>query len=220
MSELACEMGDVWLDWVITLSCAQLCPIYEVKTHVVEELPMLNENNLIWIDLEMTGLNPDTDVIIEIATIVTDADLNILAEGPVFAIHQPDSIMLNMDDWNTNQHGKSGLTQRVRESQISIEQAEAETIKFLEQWVPKGKSPICGNSICQDRRFLVRGMPKLEDYFHYRNLDVSTVKELARRWRPDVIAGVKKSGAHLALDDIKDSIAELQHYRATFFKMD
>ncbi len=179
----------------------------------------LNENNLIWIDLEMTGLDPDTDVIIEMATIVTDADLNILAEGPVFALHQPDRIMFAMDEWNTHQHGKSGLTQRVRESRISAEQGEAETIKFLEHWVPKGKSPICGNSICQDRRFLVRGMPKLESYFHYRNLDVSTVKELARRWRPDVIAGVKKSGAHLALDDIKDSIAELQHYRDTFFNM-
>jgi len=181
---------------------------------------MLNENNLIWIDLEMTGLEPDTDVIIEMATIITDSDLNILAEGPVFAIHHPDSVLDGMDEWNTNQHGKSGLTQRVRDSKISVAQAEAETIKFLEQWVPKGKSPICGNSIGQDRRFLVRGMPTLESYFHYRNLDVSTIKELARRWRPDVLAGVKKSGAHLALDDIKDSIAELQHYRATFFKMD
>lgn len=180
---------------------------------------MLNENNLIWIDLEMTGLEPDTDVIIEMATIVTDSELNILAEGPVFAIHHPDSVLAAMDEWNTNQHGKSGLTQRVRESKISVAQAEAETIKFLEQWVPKGKSPICGNSIGQDRRFLVRGMPTLESYFHYRNLDVSTIKELARRWRPDVLAGVKKSGAHLALDDIKDSIAELQHYRATFFRM-
>ncbi|MGB3611719.1 MAG: oligoribonuclease [Cellvibrio sp.] len=180
---------------------------------------MQNENNLIWIDLEMTGLDPDKDVIIEIATLVTDADLNILAEGPTYAVHQPDSILDTMDEWNTNQHGKSGLTQRVRESKISPAQAEADTIAFLEQWVPKGKSPICGNSICQDRRFLVRGMPKLEAYFHYRNLDVSTIKELARRWRPDVLAGVKKSSAHLALDDIKDSIAELQHYRATFFNL-
>ena len=180
---------------------------------------MQNENNLIWIDLEMTGLDPDNDVIIEIATLITDADLNILAEGPTYAVHQPDSILDTMAEWNTNQHGKSGLTQRVRDSKISPAQAEAETIAFLEKWVPKGKSPICGNSICQDRRFLVRGMPKLEDYFHYRNLDVSTVKELARRWRPDVLAGVKKSSAHLALDDIKDSIAELQHYRDTFFKL-
>lgn len=180
---------------------------------------MQNENNLIWIDLEMTGLDPDKDVIIEIATLITDADLNILAEGPTYAVHQPDSILDTMDEWNTNQHGKSGLTQRVRDSKISPAQAEAETIAFLEQWVPKGKSPICGNSICQDRRFLVRGMPTLEAYFHYRNLDVSTVKELARRWRPDVLAGVKKSSAHLALDDIKDSIAELQHYRDTFFKL-
>lgn len=180
---------------------------------------MLNENNLIWIDLEMTGLDPDTDVIIEIATLVTDANLNLLAEGPVFAVHQSDAVLSRMDEWNTNQHGKSGLTQRVRDSKVNAAQAEAETIKFLEQWVPKGKSPICGNSICQDRRFLVRGMPKLEAYFHYRNLDVSTIKELARRWRPEVLAGVKKSGAHLAMDDIKDSVEELKHYRETFFRM-
>ncbi len=178
-----------------------------------------DESNLIWIDLEMTGLDPDSDVIIEIATIVTDAHLNILAEGPVHAIHQPDSALAAMDEWNTNQHGKSGLTQRVKDSQITLEEAQAQTIAFLEQWVPAGKSPMCGNSICQDRRFLVRGMPKLERFFHYRNLDVSTVKELARRWRPEVAEGVKKSGAHLALDDIKDSIEELKHYRETFFRM-
>ncbi len=181
---------------------------------------MQNENNLIWIDLEMTGLDPDTDVIIEIATLVTDADLNILAEGPVYAIHQSAATMAAMDEWNTNQHGKSGLTRRVLDSDISAAQAEADTLAFLEQWVPRGKSPICGNSICQDRRFLVRGMPELEAYFHYRNLDVSTVKELARRWRPEVLAGVKKTSAHLALDDIKDSIAELRHYRETFFRLE
>lgn len=180
---------------------------------------MQNENNLIWIDLEMTGLDPDTDVIIEIATLVTDAHLNTLAEGPVFAIHQPDAILSGMDEWNTRQHGKSGLTERVRNSQVGLQQAEAETIAFLEQWVPKGKSPICGNSICQDRRFLVRGMPELERYFHYRNLDVSTVKELARRWRPEVAEGVKKASTHLAMDDIKDSIEELKYYRETFFKL-
>lgn len=176
------------------------------------------DDNLIWIDLEMTGLEPDSDVIIEIATIVTDAQLNVLAEGPVFAIHHSDATLAGMDEWNTNQHGKSGLTQRVKDSDVSLVQAEAATIAFLQQWVPTGKSPMCGNSICQDRRFMVRGMPLLERYFHYRNLDVSTVKELARRWAPEVLKGVKKSGAHLALDDIKDSIAELQHYRAHFFK--
>lgn len=186
---------------------------------VMEIKKMNSENSLIWIDLEMTGLEPDSDVIIEIATIVTDADLNILAEGPMLAIHQPDSIMKGMDEWNTRQHGKSGLTERVRSSTVTLAQAEAETIAFLQNWVPKGKSPICGNSICQDRRFLVRGMPELERYFHYRNLDVSTLKELARRWRPDILAGVKKVGAHLALDDIKDSINELKHYRKTFINL-
>ncbi len=178
----------------------------------------MNENNLIWIDLEMTGLSPADDVIIEIATIVTDSDLNILAEGPVRAIHQSDERLDGMDEWNTNQHGKSGLTERVRSSKITTEQAESETIEFLKQWVPAGKSPMAGNSICQDRRFLANYMPALEEYFHYRNLDVSSVKELAKRWQPEVLKGVKKSGAHLAMDDIKDSIEELKHYRATFFK--
>ncbi|MBU2886649.1 oligoribonuclease [Gilvimarinus agarilyticus] len=179
----------------------------------------VNADNLIWIDLEMTGLDTDSDVIIEIATIVTDAHLNILAEGPVYAIKQPDSVLEAMDEWNTNQHGKSGLTQRVKDSSITLAQAEADTIAFLEQWVPAGKSPICGNSICQDRRFLARGMPALERYFHYRNLDVSTLKELARRWKPEALEGFKKSGAHLAMDDIKDSIAELEHYRETFIDL-
>lgn len=179
---------------------------------------MNHESNLIWIDLEMTGLDPDNDVIIEIATVVTNANLEILAEGPVYAIHQSDGVLEGMDEWNTRQHGNSGLTQRVRESTITLARAEVDTIEFLQQWVPKGKSPMCGNSICQDRRFLARGMPTLERYFHYRNLDVSTIKELARRWRPEVAEGVKKSGTHLALDDIKDSIAELEHYRKTFFK--
>lgn len=180
---------------------------------------MSNADHLIWVDLEMTGLEPDHDTIIEIATIVTDSDLNVIAEGPVFAIHQSAETMAGMDEWNTNQHGGSGLTQRVLDSDISMEQAEAETIAWLEQYVPAGKSPMCGNSIGQDRRFMVKYMPKLEAFFHYRNLDVSSVKELARRWRPDVLAGVKKNGSHLALDDIRDSIAELQHYREEFFRL-
>jgi oligoribonuclease len=179
---------------------------------------MQNPQNLIWIDLEMTGLDPDHDVIIEMATIVTDSQLNTLAEGPVIAIHQSDEILAGMDEWNTRQHGGSGLTQRVRESTIGMAEAEAQTIAFLEQWVPKGKSPICGNSICQDRRFLYRHMRALENYFHYRNLDVSTLKELAARWAPEVRDSFKKGGTHLALDDIRDSIAELQHYRKHFIK--
>ncbi|MBA1241184.1 MULTISPECIES: oligoribonuclease [Pseudomonas] len=179
---------------------------------------MLNPTNLIWIDLEMTGLDPDNDVIIEMATIVTDSQLNTLAEGPVIAIHHSDEVLARMDEWNTRQHGGSGLTQRVRDSKVSMAEAEAQTLAFLEQWVPKGKSPICGNSICQDRRFLYRHMPALEGYFHYRNLDVSTLKILAGLWAPDVLGSLKKGGSHLALDDIRESIAELQHYRQHFIK--
>ncbi|WP_370979911.1 oligoribonuclease [Agaribacterium sp. ZY112] len=173
----------------------------------------LSDTNLIWIDLEMTGLLPERDRIIEIATIVTDKDLNVLAEGPVIAVNQSEQALAAMDEWNTTQHGKSGLTQRVRDSKISCQQAEQETIAFLEKWVPAGKSPICGNSICQDRRFLARWMPDLESYFHYRNLDVSSLKILAQLWAPDVATGFKKQGTHLAMDDIKESIAELKHYR-------
>lgn len=178
---------------------------------------MQHEDNLIWIDLEMTGLYPNDDVIIEIATIVTDSDLNVLAEGPMLAIHQSDERLAGMDEWNTHQHGQSGLTERVRNSTTSEAEAEQQTIAFLKQWVPAGKSPMAGNSICQDRRFLANYMPDLENYFHYRNLDVSSVKELARRWKPEALNGFKKSGAHLAMDDIRDSINELKHYRTTFF---
>ncbi|MGB1950648.1 MAG: oligoribonuclease [Marinobacter sp.] len=180
---------------------------------------MVDESNLVWIDLEMTGLDPEKEKIIEMATIVTDSELNLVAEGPVIAIHQPDSLLNAMDEWCTRTHGESGLTQRVKDSKISEREAELQTIEFLKQHVAPGKSPLCGNSIGQDRRFLVKYMPELEDFFHYRNLDVSTIKELARRWRPDVLAGVKKKGSHLALDDIRDSIDELRHYRATFFKL-
>lgn len=176
-------------------------------------------NRLIWIDLEMTGLLPESDVIIEIATIVTDADLKIIAEGPVYAIHQSDEILAGMDEWNTRQHGQSGLTQRVRDSEMSVTDAEDATIRFLQKHLQAGDSPMCGNSICQDRRFLARYMPKLEAFFHYRNLDVSTLKELARRWKPDVLKGMKKRSSHLAMDDIKDSIEELRYYRGKFFDM-
>ncbi|MFZ3022774.1 oligoribonuclease [Pseudomonas sp.] len=179
---------------------------------------MQSPQNLIWIDLEMTGLEPEHDVIIEMATIVTDSDLNILATGPVVAVHQSDALLAGMDEWNTRTHGESGLTQRVRDSKISTAEAEAQTIAFLEQWVPKGKSPICGNSIGQDRRFLCRYMPTLEAFFHYRNLDVSTLKILAERWAPQIKEGFQKKGTHQALDDIRESIAELQYYREHFIK--
>jgi oligoribonuclease len=175
---------------------------------------MSNAENLVWIDLEMTGLVPETCDIIEIATIVTDKDLNVLAEGPEIAVFQPPQLLARMDEWNQRQHGSSGLLARVQASQIGVAAAEQRTIEFLAGWVPAGASPMCGNSICQDRRFLARHMPALEKFFHYRNLDVSTLKELARRWAPQVAAGFVKQGAHLALADIRESIRELQHYRA------
>lgn len=178
----------------------------------------VDKKHLIWIDLEMTGLDTLNDTIIEIATIVTDSELNILAEGPVFAIHTPDILLNSMDDWNTRQHGQSGLIDRIRRSNVTMAQAESETIAFLSKYVEAGRSPMCGNSICQDRRFLARQMPTLERFFHYRNLDVSTVKELAYRWRPDILSSFEKKGSHLALDDIRDSIRELRHYKAHFFK--
>jgi oligoribonuclease len=175
-------------------------------------------NNLIWIDLEMTGLDTTSDFIIEIATIVTDSQLNIVAEGPVLAIYQPDAVMDRMDAWNTRQHGQSGLTERVRNSTLGEQDAERETLAFLGQYVPANSSPMCGNSICQDRRFLARCMPELERYFHYRNLDVSSIKELVNRWSPNIAAGFKKGSTHLALDDTRDSIRELAYYREYFFK--
>ena len=179
---------------------------------------MKKSSNLIWIDLEMTGLDPENDRIIEIATIVTDAQLNILDEGPVFAIHQSEELLLAMDHWNTTHHNASGLVERVRQSSVSEQQAEKETIRFLEKYIGKGKSPMCGNSICQDRRFMYRYMPELVNYFHYRNLDVSTLKELVKRWKPKLIQGITKESKHLALDDIKDSIDELKYYREHFIQ--
>ncbi len=172
-----------------------------------------NADRLIWIDLEMTGLDTDRDGILEIATVVTDGDLNVLADGPEFAIAHPLATLEAMDDWNRTQHGKSGLWRRVLEEGVALADAEARTLDFLREWVPAGASPMCGNSICQDRRFLHRLMPTLERHFHYRNLDVSTVKELARRWSPEVLAGVRKASAHTALSDVRDSIEELRHYR-------
>jgi oligoribonuclease len=173
--------------------------------------------NLVWIDLEMTGLDPMNDFIIEIATLVTDRYLNVLAEGPVMAVHQTDDVIRHMDEWNTRTHGASGLIDRVRASTVDEREAELTTISFLSNHIDAGLSPMCGNSICQDRRFLARWMPDLEQFFHYRNLDVSTIKELGTRWAPDVIAGFKKNSAHVALDDIRESVRELQFYRQHLF---
>jgi oligoribonuclease len=181
--------------------------------------PMQNDSNLIWVDMEMTGLLPDQDVVIEIATIVTDTELNTLAEGPVIAVHQSDARLKGMDEWNTTHHTSSGLVDRVKASEYDEGQAEQETIAFLKEWVPKGASPMCGNTICQDRRFMVRHLPDLERYFHYRNLDVSTLKILMQRWRPELESGFTKTGTHLALDDIRESINEMRYYREHFLRM-
>jgi oligoribonuclease len=180
----------------------------------------VDADNLVWVDMEMTGLDPDADRVLEVATVITDSRLNILAEGPVLAIHQSDAVLAGMDEWNTTHHGRSGLTDRVRGSRIDEAEAERLTLAFLERWVPAGASPMCGNSICQDRRFMARHLPGMERFFHYRNLDVSSLKILALRWRPDVAASLNKTGAHLALDDILESIAELRHYREHFLNLD
>lgn len=178
-----------------------------------------NEFNLVWIDMEMTGLDPDKDKIIEVAAVVTDPDLNILAQGPVFAIHQSDAMLDGMDAWNKGTHGRSGLIDRVKASTVTEAEASTELIAFLKKYVPAGKSPMCGNSICQDRRFMARGMPELEAFFHYRNLDVSTLKELCKRWKPELAAGFKKHQMHTALADIVESIEELRYYREHFIRL-
>jgi oligoribonuclease len=178
-----------------------------------------NEFNLVWVDMEMTGLDPDTDRIIEVAVVVTDPHLNVLAEGPVFAIHQSDETLDKMDAWNKGTHGRSGLIERVKASTVTEADAEVALIAFLKTFVPPGKSPMCGNTICQDRRFMARGMPKLESFFHYRNLDVSTLKELCRRWKPELATGFKKHQKHTALADIIESVEELRYYREHFIKL-
>ena len=185
---------------------------------VIIKLIMNKKTNLIWIDLEMTGLIPESDVIIEIATVVTDANLNVIEEGPSLAIHQNSDLLDGMDDWNTNQHNQSGLVQRVIESKVSTAEAESQTLDFLIKYVDRGASPMCGNSICQDRRFLYNYMPKLEKFFHYRHIDVSTLKELAVRWKPSIISSTYKKSRHLALSDVYDSIDELKHYKEHFIK--
>lgn len=177
-----------------------------------------DQNNLIWLDMEMTGLNPDTDRIIEVAMVITDSQLNVVAQSPVYAVHQPAAIMDGMDDWNKNTHGRSGLIERVKDSTLDEAQVEQAMLAFLQEHVPAKASPMCGNSICQDRRFMARWMPVLENYFHYRNLDVSTLKELCKRWKPEVARGVIKRGKHQALADILESIEELKYYREHFIK--
>jgi len=193
------------------------------EQHPVSPIPATpmrpNEFNLVWVDMEMTGLEPDTDRIIEVAVVVTDANLNILAEGPVFAIHQSDETLNGMDAWNKGTHGRSGLIDRVKASTVTEADAEKALIDFLKNFVPSGKSPMCGNTICQDRRFMARGMPKLEAFFHYRNLDVSTLKELCKRWKPEIATGFKKHQRHTALADILESIDELRYYREHFIKL-
>ncbi len=179
----------------------------------------MDQNNLIWVDLEMTGLNPESDTIIEIATIVTSADLEIIAEGPVFAISHSEETISGMDEWNTKTHGESGLIRRIREEGVSMREAELKTLEFVRNHVPERKSPMCGNSICQDRRFMSREMPELKDHFHYRNLDVSTLKELAMRWKPELLEQFTKSGAHTALADIRESIEEMRFYRQHFISL-
>jgi oligoribonuclease len=178
-----------------------------------------NQNYLVWLDMEMTGLVPETDRIIEVAMVVTDNDLNTIAEAPTLVVHQPDSVLDAMDNWNKSTHGKSGLIERVKASTMDEAQVEEQLLAFLKEHVPARTSPICGNSICQDRRFMARWMPKMEDYFHYRNLDVSTLKELAKRWKPEVAQGIKKHGKHEALADIYESIEEMKHYRDNFLKL-
>mgnify|MGYP000730402081 CR=1 FL=1 len=178
-----------------------------------------DQNNLIWLDMEMTGLEPDRDRIIEVAIVITDSNLQTVAEGPVLAVHQPDSVLDAMDEWNRNTHGKSGLIDRVRASTLDENAVAERLLEFVQTHVPKRTSPMCGNSVCQDRRFMARYMPTLEEWFHYRNLDVSTLKELARRWRPEVYEGVQKKGKHEALADIYESINELRHYRDTFLRL-